>query len=132
MNALPQLKAPPSYILLENVKGFEESESCALALTRLKEAGYSYQQFLLTPNQFGIPNSRLRYYLLARRGGAEFAAEQAILTHIPGNPHFKGEGKEEAGERLPRPMSEYLELRAEEVEDGSFESFMVPPELVQA
>lgn len=27
---------------------------------------YNYSQFLLTPTQFGIPNSRLRYYCLAK------------------------------------------------------------------
>ena len=28
---------------------------------------YSVKQFLLSPNQFGVPNSRLRFYLLARK-----------------------------------------------------------------
>jgi site-specific DNA-cytosine methylase len=31
----------------------------------LKDNGYKINQFLLSPNQFGIPNSRLRYYLIA-------------------------------------------------------------------
>lgn len=30
----------------------------------LKECEYAYQEFLLTPLQLGIPNSRMRYYLL--------------------------------------------------------------------
>lgn len=30
----------------------------------LKECGYIFQEFLLTPLQLGIPNSRMRYYLL--------------------------------------------------------------------
>jgi tRNA (cytosine38-C5)-methyltransferase len=35
-------------------------------LDALNEIGYHTVEFLLTPLQYGIPNSRLRYYLLAR------------------------------------------------------------------
>lgn len=34
--------------------------------TTLSQLGYNVLEFLLTPLSFGIPNSRLRYYLLAR------------------------------------------------------------------
>ena len=30
----------------------------------LESCGYTYQEFLLTPNQFSVPNQRLRYFLL--------------------------------------------------------------------
>lgn len=32
----------------------------------LKEKGYIFKQFLLSPVQVGVPNSRLRYYLIAK------------------------------------------------------------------
>jgi len=35
-------------------------------LSRLKSLGYLVLEYLLSPLQFGIPNSRLRYYLLAK------------------------------------------------------------------
>ena len=35
-------------------------------LHTLAALGYATQELLLTPLQFGVPNSRLRYYLLAR------------------------------------------------------------------
>lgn len=47
-------------------------------------------EFLLTPLQFGIPNSRLRYYLLAKREPMPFPevpvsiAEENVWRRIPG------------------------------------------------
>ena len=35
-------------------------------LKSLKNRNFSIQQFILSPHQFGIPNRRIRYYLLAR------------------------------------------------------------------
>ncbi|XP_023227423.1 tRNA (cytosine(38)-C(5))-methyltransferase-like [Centruroides sculpturatus] len=62
----------PTYILLENVKGFETSEARRMLLEVLNECGYVFQEFLLSPVQFGIPNSRLRYYLLAKKSPFQF------------------------------------------------------------
>ena len=64
---LPQLKFKPKYILLENVSGFEYSQAHQLLYETLQLNNYSYQQYLLSPIQFGIPNSRLRYYLTAKQ-----------------------------------------------------------------
>lgn len=61
---LPAMQHPPQYILLENVKEFELSQSCMLLLESLKQCRYSVQQFLLSPVQFGIPNQRWRYFML--------------------------------------------------------------------
>lgn len=52
--------------MLENVKGFEFSEAHGLLLSTLNSCGYAYDQFLLSPTHFSIPNSRLRYYLIAQ------------------------------------------------------------------
>jgi tRNA (cytosine38-C5)-methyltransferase len=62
---LPQLCTKPKYILVENVSGFEYSQAHRLLLDTLEQSNYHSQQFLLSPIQFGIPNSRLRYYLIA-------------------------------------------------------------------
>ncbi|THU88196.1 S-adenosyl-L-methionine-dependent methyltransferase [Dendrothele bispora CBS 962.96] len=66
---LPELvakKKHPTHILVENVAGFESSSTRETLLSGLKSMGYATAEFLLTPLQFGIPNSRLRYYLLAK------------------------------------------------------------------
>ena len=64
---LPQLKFKPKYILLENVSGFEYSQAHQLLLETLQLNNYYYEQYLLSPIQFGIPNSRLRYYLISKQ-----------------------------------------------------------------
>ncbi|CAH8854195.1 unnamed protein product [Trichobilharzia szidati] len=56
----------PQGIILENVKGFEHSEPWRRLIEVLNTSGYEYRQFLLSPLQFGIPNCRLRFYLVAR------------------------------------------------------------------
>ncbi|KAH9287334.1 tRNA (cytosine(38)-C(5))-methyltransferase [Echinococcus granulosus] len=56
----------PPAVILENVKGFEGSDAWRIILEALIACDYDVRQFLLTPLQFGIPNCRLRYYLVAR------------------------------------------------------------------
>lgn len=65
INILPHLNI--SRILIENVKGFETSHMRDLVIQSLDNCGFSYQEFLLSPPQIGIPNSRLRYYCLAKK-----------------------------------------------------------------
>jgi len=84
INMLPKLKNPPNYILIENVKNFEESQTRNYLVNILRELDYQIQEFLLTPGQFQVPNSRLRYYLLAKRSPLKFNyIVQEILYQIP-------------------------------------------------
>lgn len=82
---LPRLNNCPKYILVENVKGFEDSETCLKLRETLMKCNFTYQEFLLTPLQFGIPNSRLRYYLIAKRSPLKFsfANTTEIMTSLP-------------------------------------------------
>lgn len=54
----------PQFFLMENVAGFEISETHELLLEVLAERNYAVQEFLLSPTQFHIPNQRLRYFCL--------------------------------------------------------------------
>ncbi|KAJ7652054.1 S-adenosyl-L-methionine-dependent methyltransferase [Mycena polygramma] len=91
-NVLPELAhqdAHPTHLLVEYVGGFETSSTRQVLVSTLRNLGYAIAEFLLTPLQFGIPNSRLRYYLLAKRSPLSFDHlfnEQAgeTLRHIPG------------------------------------------------
>uniref|UniRef100_A0A0K8WMN7 tRNA (cytosine(38)-C(5))-methyltransferase n=1 Tax=Bactrocera latifrons TaxID=174628 RepID=A0A0K8WMN7_BACLA len=97
------------YILMENVKGFEVSEAHKQFIETLKTAGYHWREFLLTPTQFGIPNSRSRYYCLARRKDFNFTGE-SILEKIPSeceNP------KNEFNEKIISDLIEPEELTKE-------------------
>ncbi|XP_047205219.1 tRNA (cytosine(38)-C(5))-methyltransferase isoform X3 [Girardinichthys multiradiatus] len=56
----------PGFILLENVKGFESSSARDRLLKTLMDCGYTFQEFMISPTSVGIPNSRLRYFLIAK------------------------------------------------------------------
>lgn len=73
---LPDLAAQdsqPRYMLIENVAGFQDSMTRRRLVDTLQRLGYVVAEFLLTPVQFGIPNSRLRYYLLAKLSPLHFS-----------------------------------------------------------
>jgi len=61
LDVVSQMKYLPDYLLLENVKGFETSKAHDELVKTMKNLGYTWQGFLISPKQIGIPNSRLRY-----------------------------------------------------------------------
>lgn len=84
LQLIPRLKTL-KFILLENVQGFETSDVRDEVLRTLNESEFIYQEFLLNPVQFGIPNSRLRYYLLAKKKPERFCfqVKDAIMEELP-------------------------------------------------
>lgn len=80
LQILLTLTHKPSYVVIENVQGFESSATRDYLVTILMDCNYSYQEFLLTPTQCGIPNSRLRYYLLGKLKPLQFSF---IITNKP-------------------------------------------------
>ncbi|XP_059183061.1 tRNA (cytosine(38)-C(5))-methyltransferase isoform X2 [Centropristis striata] len=66
LDLLPRLSKLPRYILLENVKGFEVSSARERLVKTLKECGYAFREIMVSPTSVGIPNSRLRYFLVAK------------------------------------------------------------------
>ncbi|KAJ7102547.1 S-adenosyl-L-methionine-dependent methyltransferase [Mycena belliarum] len=85
--ALAAAGAAPTHVLVENVAGFETSRTRTLLVSTLRTLGYATAEFLLTPLQFGIPNSRLRYYLLAKRAPRAFKSR----SESPGPVNLDGE-----------------------------------------
>ncbi|CAG8606434.1 7776_t:CDS:2 [Paraglomus brasilianum] len=77
----------PEFLLVENVRGFETSSTRGALISRLTSLNYAYQEFLISPIQLGIPNSRLRYYLLAKKLPRAFSpalpAIDQVHNHIP-------------------------------------------------
>ncbi len=57
----------PSSLTLENVPEFARSADGQRLLSVLHQRGYATWSGELCPTQFGIPNRRLRYYLVAQR-----------------------------------------------------------------
>lgn len=58
---LPRL----GYILMENVMGFEKSQMRDIFIDAL--SGFHYQEFIISPTQIGVANTRHRYYCIARK-----------------------------------------------------------------
>ncbi|XP_026057291.1 tRNA (cytosine(38)-C(5))-methyltransferase-like isoform X1 [Carassius auratus] len=85
LELLPRLSKRPCFILLENVKGFETSAARDALLKTLRECDYSFQEFLISPTSLGIPNSRLRYFLIAKRppGSFSFQTSAEIMEGFP-------------------------------------------------
>ena len=82
-NIIPNLTKKPDYFLIENVKNFEESKAAKRLLKMFNDMNYKIRQFLLSPIQFGIPNSRLRYYCLAKRNEFAFTNSSSISNEYP-------------------------------------------------
>ncbi|XP_047262103.1 tRNA (cytosine(38)-C(5))-methyltransferase 2-like [Capsicum annuum] len=64
LELVPQLLQPPSYLFVENVVGFETSDTHAILVEILEKNNFVTQEFILSPLQFGLPYSRPRYYCL--------------------------------------------------------------------
>ncbi|GAX16899.1 tRNA (cytosine38-C5)-methyltransferase [Fistulifera solaris] len=62
---LQSLSTVPSVILLENVVGFERSQSFSFFQKVLKDRNYRCCHFILQPSQVGLPNDRPRFYSVA-------------------------------------------------------------------
>ena len=84
MTLLQKIDEPkrPKWILVENVKGFHGSNMLQEWYVCLRECGYTWEEYLLSPTQIGIPNNRTRYYMLAERSN-RFILHDSILTAMP-------------------------------------------------
>ncbi|KIK02341.1 hypothetical protein K443DRAFT_97071 [Laccaria amethystina LaAM-08-1] len=99
-DVLPELESTnqhPQRLLVENVAGFETSATRQILVSILHSLGYSTLELLLTPLQFGIPNSRLRYYLLAKKASLSF-------------PHVDPRKSDKLGRCIPGRV-DWLDLR---------------------
>ena len=62
---LEEISRLPKLIVLENVAGFEDSDSCARFVSVLKKRGYRFSIHLSNPITLGFPNSRSRCFIIA-------------------------------------------------------------------
>ncbi|KAH9172832.1 S-adenosyl-L-methionine-dependent methyltransferase [Lactarius sanguifluus] len=109
--------AAPKRLLIENVAGFEASTTRTRVLDVLTNLGFATRELLLTPLQFSIPNSRLRYYLLASCASGAFGSSvypsDRILRHIPGRAanweDTRASGASDSVGNWVRPLRDYLD-----------------------
>ncbi|KAK6116862.1 hypothetical protein DH2020_049392 [Rehmannia glutinosa] len=86
LELIPESSRPPLMLFVENVVGFETSDTHAKMITMLRGNHFDTQEFILSPLQFGIPYSRPRYFCLAKRKPLSFANTQFnnVLLWAPG------------------------------------------------
>eukprot|EP00299_Pterocystis_sp_00344_P018052 c9025_g1_i1.p1 GENE.c9025_g1_i1~~c9025_g1_i1.p1 ORF type:complete len:300 (-),score=70.78 c9025_g1_i1:639-1538(-) len=80
IDSLSQMKHLPAMLLLENVVGFESSDSHDTLIASLESFGYDCEEFHLTPTDFSIPNQRMRYFCVATQRTTAPAAAAPITS----------------------------------------------------
>ena len=93
-------------------------------VSTLQGLGYVTAEFALSPLQFGIPNSRLRYYLLAKASplrfvGLDSTKSDHLLDHIP--PHHDPHDQTSGTASLD--LRQYIDLAMDE---ETFAQFRIP------
>ncbi|KVH90286.1 C-5 cytosine methyltransferase, partial [Cynara cardunculus var. scolymus] len=85
LEIIPQLMLPPVMLFVENVVGFETSDTHQKMVQILEESQFEMQEFILSPLQFGVPYSRPRYFCLAKRKPSSFCNPEfnRQLLHVP-------------------------------------------------
>eukprot|EP01102_Stenamoeba_stenopodia_P008371 TRINITY_DN2405_c0_g1_i3.p1 TRINITY_DN2405_c0_g1~~TRINITY_DN2405_c0_g1_i3.p1 ORF type:complete len:451 (+),score=81.63 TRINITY_DN2405_c0_g1_i3:446-1798(+) len=131
-SVLPHMRHKPSYLIVENVPGFEVSDTHSRLISILCQLGYSIEQFLLSPTQFGIPNHRLRYYLIAKRHHNDNNTNNISLdpqvvhpplTYLPDCSNCS------ATPSSVRPLCEFLETNLSKAEN---ERYRIPKKFFKA
>lgn len=122
LELIPQTSHRPPMLFVENVVGFEVSDTHQRMVSMLQENDFILQEFILSPLDFGVPYSRPRYFCLAKSKLLSFHNPKFNnqLVWGPG-PLFGKEGSinsgVEAQEDLDkllqscRPVSDFLEFK---------------------
>ncbi|KAI8323054.1 S-adenosyl-L-methionine-dependent methyltransferase [Martensiomyces pterosporus] len=121
LELLPKLDKVPSYLFLENVMNFENSRSRRLAVETLGHLGFEIHECLISPVQLGIPNNRLRYFLIAcrrwpapssRPGDGDSGTTEAWLAeNKKRTAEYLARGRDSmAGVEIPKiPLAQYID-----------------------
>ncbi|XWS73089.1 hypothetical protein CRYUN_Cryun02cG0096000 [Craigia yunnanensis] len=72
LELIPYMSKPPDMLFVENVVGFEISDTRAKTVEILGNSDFVTQEFILSPIQFAVPYSRPRYFCLAKRKPLSF------------------------------------------------------------
>ncbi|GAB2284895.1 C-5 cytosine-specific DNA methylase [Dionaea muscipula] len=145
LELIPQLSLAPLKLFVENVVGFETSDTHGKMIEVLKTAGFIIQEFILSPLQFGVPYSRPRYFCLAKRKSSSFQTLQNDhqLLRIP-DPLFGNDGKkisnklDSQGSKMHecKPIESFLEFKhfknPDEAETGISSNSNISPAILES
>ncbi|XP_024030516.1 tRNA (cytosine-5-)-methyltransferase isoform X2 [Morus notabilis] len=132
LELIRDISRPPIMLFVENVVGFETSDTHSRMLEILEEADFVTQEFILTPLQFGVPYSRPRYFCLSKRKPLSFQNplfdNQLLYSPTPLSWHADKEvlcehdQTQESLDKLIRscePIERFLELKSPSQQPGS-------------
>lgn len=75
----------PDWVVFENVKGILETENglfLDLVLSSFEEEGFTISQFLLNAKDYGIPQNRSRFFIIASRDGCRIGLPKQKDEHF--------------------------------------------------
>ena len=98
--------ARPAFVALENVPGFVTSRARGALQDAL--TGYEVQEHLLCPTDLGVPMRRLRYYLVAARGGGLGEGARDVAGALA-RAQARLRGEVVPTPALARPLASYLD-----------------------
>ncbi|EYU29233.1 hypothetical protein ABFS82_05G127900 [Erythranthe guttata] len=143
LELIPQSSRPPLMLFVENVVGFETSDTHEKMIKMLRENHFDTQEFILSPLQFGVPYSRPRYFCLAKRKPLSFQNAQFnnALLRDPGHIHGYEESTVTSEEtespsywnkliETCQPIQHFLEMEKNRDEVTS-ESNDIPPNVAE-
>ncbi|GMR48004.1 hypothetical protein PMAYCL1PPCAC_18199 [Pristionchus mayeri] len=87
--SLDEMKRAPRWIFIENVSNFYSTSMHSILIETLNSVGYEIEEYILSPVQFGIPNSRPRYYLMASRKEGRVEYHSHLYHSIEGVGEFE-------------------------------------------
>lgn len=140
---LRTMDTPPEYLFVENVCNFEvpfnqcihicvdynrslyylhkKSMTRQTLVDALRELHYEFEEWILSPTQFGIPNERPRYYLIARRVFSGTVNNTTLYDSAPPRTDWKGR----MFSPNPIPVSSFLDKAVD------FEALAIPPSFLK-
>ncbi|KAG2590046.1 hypothetical protein PVAP13_5NG312300 [Panicum virgatum] len=129
LNLMQNMSYPPQMLFVENVVGFEVSDTHDQLLEVLSSLNFNLQEFILSPLQFGVPYSRPRYFCLAKREPMRFQnasfnnkllRKPMCLSQTMDSTSQDGDHRtEEELDPVCKPVKDFLVKEA----DGAMEAF---------
>ncbi|KAF5456705.1 hypothetical protein F2P56_026153 [Juglans regia] len=137
LELIPHTSKPPNMLLVENVVGFETSDTHTKMIDILAKTNYVVQEFILSPLQFGVPYSRPRYFCLAKRRPSSFQSQllnnRLLLSPSPlfghhdntvANEHDQSEESWDKVLQSCEPVEKFLEFENHGDQTGTESGFL--------
>lgn len=143
LNLMQDMSYPPQMLFVENVVGFEVSDTHDQLLEVLSSLNFNMQEFILSPLQFGVPYSRPRYFCLAKREPVRFRhafinnkllqTPMCLSLTLSSTSQGSDHQTEEELEPVCKPIKDFLVKEADggTPDETVLQDYMVPVNLIE-